>query len=277
MGLHTKWKKRHPQSLGFGPIQASGIGLHAIIARRINELEGFGVEGFSEVRRASMSRAADEIWGTERAYDRLSSIYDLVFDPVCLPGRRTAIEKLDCRPGDRVLEIGVGTGASVPLYPPDVQVFGADLSRGMLHKAKRRLDGIQDGADWHLARMDAGNLGFAEASFDKVVAFYVISVLPDPIAAIQEMKRVCRPGGDLILLNHFHNPNPFVGWIESLLNPLTQRIGWKTDLNLEDLLDQAELDVREVQPVNLFGYWSLIRACNEEAAEAIRGSAAGIG
>ena len=110
------------------------------------------------------------------------------------------------KPGDRVLEVGVGTGINAALYPRDCAVTGIDLSSSMLEKARERVarKGIRN---VRLLEMDAADLKFADNSFDIVYAPYLISVVPDPVAVAREMRRVCRPGGRIIILNHFRSPN----------------------------------------------------------------------
>ena len=127
-------------------------------------------------------------------------------------------------PGDRVLEVGVGTGINAALYPRDCAVTGIDLSDGMLEKARRRIarKGI---TNVRLVEMDAADLKFAEGSFDIVYAPYLISVVPDPVAVAREMHRVCRPGGKIIILNHFRSSNKAVAWVERAISPFTVHIG----------------------------------------------------
>jgi len=220
-----------------------------------------------------MPRREDEGREVERAYDRLAHVYDLVFGALCVPGRKRAVDRLECSPGDRILEIGVGTGYCCGLYPPGVKVVGIDISKEMLRRAAERRDGSENGS-WGLARMDAHRLGFADDSFDKVVAFYVISVLPDPVRGVEEMKRVCRPGGDLVVVNHFHHANPLIKKMEKILDPITSWLGWRTTLELDGLVSSTQLDVMDVEPVNLFGYWTLVHARKgSRAVEAATGLA----
>src|SRR5690625_4872789 len=135
------------------------------------------------------------------AYRRLAKRYDSLFGPIFEPGRELSIAKMACRPGDHVLEVGVGTGLSLPHYPQGVTVDGIDLSPDMLERARQRVNG--SGERIKLQVMDAQALAFDDDSFYKVVAMYVASVVPDPNRMITEMKRVCRAGGDLFIVNHF--------------------------------------------------------------------------
>ncbi|MDN5862137.1 MAG: class I SAM-dependent methyltransferase [Salinisphaera sp.] len=194
------------------------------------------------------------------AYRRMAKSYDRVFGPIFEPGRRLALQKMACVNGDRVLEVGVGTGLSLPQYPVGVDVTGIDLSEDMLERARCRLNGTANRV--RLEQMDAQDLTFPDDSFDKVVAMYVASVVPDPTKMIAEMKRVCRPGGDLFIVNHFSRDHGVIALLERLLAPLSRLVGFRPSFPLTGFLDQASMDVREVVPVNLFGYWKLIRATN---------------
>ena len=141
-----------------------------------------------------------------RVYENIAWFYDLTFGPALHPGRVDAIARMGIKAGDRVLEVGVGTGINAALYPRDCAVTGIDFSDGMLEKARRRVarKGI---TNVRLLEMDAADLKFAEGSFDIVYAPYLISVVPDPVAVAREMHRVCRPGGKIIVLNHFRSSN----------------------------------------------------------------------
>ena len=153
------------------------------------------------------------------AYRRLSRQYDRFFGPVFEQGREVAVRKMDCRAGDRVLEVGVGTGLSLDHYADDVEVVGIDVSPEMLEYAKARVNGNADRIS--LALMDAQALEYADNSFDKVVAMYVVSVAPDPKKVVEEMKRVCKPGGDLFIVNHFSQGKGAMASLERMVSPLS--------------------------------------------------------
>src|SRR5256714_2233582 len=176
-----------------------------------------------------------------RVYENIAWAYDLVFGPALHPGRVDAIKRMGIRPGDRVLEVGVGTGINAALYPRDCSVTGIDLSSSMLEKARERVarKGVRN---VRLLQMDAANLKFADDSFDIVYAPYVISVVPDPVALASEMRRVCRPGGRIVILNHFRSRNTLMAWLERLISPFTVHIGFKSDLDLPAFLAQGELN-----------------------------------
>jgi phosphatidylethanolamine/phosphatidyl-N-methylethanolamine N-methyltransferase len=191
----------------------------------------------------------------ERVYEKLAHIYDFAFGPALHAGRVRAVERMAIRPGDRVLEVGVGTGISVPLYPSDCAVTGIDLSACMLEHA-RRIAALMPNV--RLLEMDAADLKFADNSFDIVYAPYVISVVPDPLAVVREMQRVCRPGGRIVILNHFLSPNRLLAWFERSISPLTVHIGFKSDLDLPALIAQAELKPVSIEKINFPRIWSLV-------------------
>lgn len=204
------------------------------------------------------------------AYKRYAGLYDYVFGWIFHSGRERVVDGMDCQPGQRVLEVGAGTGLSLPLYPRGTQVVGIDISPHMLAKAQKRvaarhLDNVR------LEVMDAQQLVFDDDSFDKVAAMYVTSVVPDPEAVVAEMQRVCKPGGDIFIVNHFSHSNRFVQACERMISPLSRFVGFHPDHSLQELVNNTALDIEDISPTNLFGYWSIIHARNsgkiaEEAA-----------
>ncbi len=193
----------------------------------------------------------------EAVYDKLAKVYDLTFGPTLHPGRLQAIQRMNMQPGERVLEVGVGTGINLSLYPKQCSVTGIDFSGQMLEKARERAarKGIRN---IRLLQMDAADLKFADGSFDIVYAPYVISVVPDPVKVAQEMHRVCRGGGRIIFLNHFLSPNPILSRIERLISPFTIHIGFKADLDLPAFLAQADAQPVSIEKVNIPRLWSLV-------------------
>ncbi|MGP1678061.1 MAG: class I SAM-dependent methyltransferase [Burkholderiales bacterium] len=204
----------------------------------------------------------------EQAYRRYARFYDVCFGAVFQPGRRAIIDRMDCGPGDRILEVGVGTGLSLPLYPQNVSVVGIDISRHMLDRARVRLARSGRGNVAELMVMDAENMAFEDDSFDKVVAMYVASVVPDPERLVDEMRRVCKPGGQIFMVNHFHSRNPVLGGFERLLAPLSKQLGFRPDFSLDRFLGATGLDARNIRPVNLFDFSTMVEARNNKQGAA---------
>ena len=206
---------------------------------------------------------------TIRTYRLFSGSYDVVFGPVFHPGRKEAVRVANYRPGQRILEAGVGTGLSLPYFRADSQVTGIDISTEMLAKARRRVErqGLAHVAGLHV--MDAEHLDFEDNSFDAVLALYVASVVPSPARFAAEMRRVCIPGGTIVLVNHFTSENWALRFMEKRLAHLARHIGFHADFPLEAFLSESGLAVREIRPSNLFGYWRLLRCINEKPASTL--------
>jgi phosphatidylethanolamine/phosphatidyl-N-methylethanolamine N-methyltransferase len=204
----------------------------------------------------------------EQAYRRYARFYDVCFGAVFQPGRRAIDDTMDCGRGERILEVGVGTGLSLPLYPQDVNVVGIDISRHMLAQARVRVarDRLANVAE--LVVMDAENMAFEDDSFDKVVAMYVASVVPDPGRLVDEMRRVCKPGGQIYVVNHFHSRNPMLRGVERTLAPLSRQLGFRPDFSLDRFLGQTGLDPMNIRPVNLFDFSTLVEAVNNKRSVA---------
>jgi phosphatidylethanolamine/phosphatidyl-N-methylethanolamine N-methyltransferase len=197
-----------------------------------------------------------------RVYEKLAIVYDLAFGPALQAGRRRAIEQMPHGPAVRVLEVGVGTGVNLDLYPPNCSVVGIDLSGPMLERAHSRM--LRKGLrNIRLLEMDAARMEFADQTFDIVYAPYVISVVPDPVAVAREMRRVCRGGGRIVMLNHFRSANRFFASFERAISPLTVHIGFKSDLDLSALLAQAGLEPVSIEKVNTPRIWSLVTCVKE--------------
>jgi phosphatidylethanolamine/phosphatidyl-N-methylethanolamine N-methyltransferase len=193
----------------------------------------------------------------EGVYDKLAKVYDLVFGPTLHPGRVQAIKKMGLKADDRVLEVGVGTGINLSLYPRQCRVTGIDFSASMLEKARDRVS-RENISGVRLVQMDAVDLKFPDDSFDIVYAPYLISVVPDPVKVAQEMRRVCRRGGRIVFLNHFLSPNVLLSRLERLISPLTIHVGFKSDLDLPAFLAQADLKPVSIEKVNIPKIWSLV-------------------
>lgn len=196
-----------------------------------------------------------------KAYDRWAPVYDLVFGPVFARGRSAAAQAAD-RVGGRVLEVGVGTGLSLPAYARTTRLVGIDLSAPMLAKARRRVAALGLTNVERLAVMDAERLDFPDGAFDAVVAQYVVTAVPDPEAALDEFLRVVRPGGEIILTTRIGAERGLRGGVERLLAPATARLGWRTEFPFERYGRWARARgalLAERRPLPPLGHFSLIR------------------
>ena len=207
-----------------------------------------------------------DLHDTLRTYRLFSGSYDIVFGPVFHPGRKDAVRIANDRPGQRILEVGVGTGLSLPHFRPDSRVTGIDVSAEMLARAQRRAERRRLTHVEGLHVMDAENLEFADSSFDAVLALYVASVVPNPARFAAEMRRVCIPGGTIVVVNHFTSENLLLRLIEKRLGRLARHIGFHADFPFDAFRHDSRLSIREVRPSNLFGYWKLLRCVNEKPA-----------
>jgi len=199
----------------------------------------------------------------QRAYELYAPVYDFIFDWIFAPGRVAAVKQLGLEANDRVLEVGIGTGLNLPLYPPFVRLTGIDLSQEMLDKAVERVQTLTM-PNVTLKVMDATSMDFGSDEFDKALATYTISAVPDPVAVLREMRRVVRPDGVIVILNHFRSERRTVGRFEDLVAPICTRLGWKSNLPLTPLLKQVGLTPEVVVKVNMFNGWRLVKCVNRK-------------
>jgi phosphatidylethanolamine/phosphatidyl-N-methylethanolamine N-methyltransferase len=176
-----------------------------------------------------------------KLYYEFSHLYDRVFARVFYPRIEQVIRSLEMEPGAQVLEVGVGTGLSFTAYPTHSYVTGVDLAPDMLEQAQEKID--RNG--WrHLKvlEMDALNLKFPDNTFNYVMAFHVVSVVPDATRLMREVLRVCKPGGTIVIINHFRSRNRLLAALDTFIEPITRRLGWHT-LGLHEVVDGLPLDI----------------------------------
>jgi phosphatidylethanolamine/phosphatidyl-N-methylethanolamine N-methyltransferase len=199
----------------------------------------------------------------ERAYELYAPVYDFIFDWIFAPGRAAAVRQLALQPNDVTLEVGIGTGLNLPLYPPICRLIGIDLSQEMLDKAVERVQTLAM-PNVTLKVMDATALDFGDNEFDKALATYTISAVPDPVAVLREMRRVVKPGGILVILNHFRSDRRLSGLFEDVVAPVCTRLGWKSNLPMTPLLEAVGLTPELIVKVNMFNGWRLVTCVNRK-------------
>jgi phosphatidylethanolamine/phosphatidyl-N-methylethanolamine N-methyltransferase len=198
------------------------------------------------------------------AYRRWAGIYDVAFGGVSAIARRRAVALANCQPGTRVLEVGVGTGLALPRYLPEKRITGIDLSAEMLAGARKRVAERRLRNVEALHEMDAEATDFADASFDIAVAMFVASVVPNPPRLLAEMRRVVRPGGAILFVNHFAAKAGPRWWVERAMAPASRALGWHPDFAMEALFSPADRAQAEAEalPVPPFGIFTLVRLAN---------------
>jgi len=203
------------------------------------------------------SRVSSDSRRVEKVYSALARVYDAAFDWALGPGRRRALETLEAGPGERILEVGVGTGLSLPFYPSGCRITGIDIAEPMLEQARRRAK-LLGKPHVELQRMDARALDFADETFDKVIAPYVMSVVPEPGCVMREIRRVCRIGGRVVVVNQFQSSRGPLRAVERVATPASQWVGFRLDLPLGTITGTAGLATERVERVNMLGMWRLV-------------------
>jgi phosphatidylethanolamine/phosphatidyl-N-methylethanolamine N-methyltransferase len=195
------------------------------------------------------------------AYERWAPVYDEVFGACFRSGQRRAVETLASGPGERILEVGIGTGLTLPLWHRQSEVTGIDVSEPMLHRARRvrRSRGL---SNVKLRLLDAQATDYADNHFDKIAALYVLSVAPSAPALLKEMRRICKPSGRIVIVNHFAHPHPFIHRCERLLANYAGLLGFHPAMPLSVITRAPGLRIHRIEPVNWGGYWTLIEAEN---------------
>jgi phosphatidylethanolamine/phosphatidyl-N-methylethanolamine N-methyltransferase len=192
-----------------------------------------------------------------KLYSELAPLYDKIFGKIFYSRLERVIEALDIEPGAKVLEVGAGTGTSFPAYPSHCEVTGIDLAPDMLERAQRK---IRENGWTHLRvlEMNALELEFPDNTFDYVMAFHVVTVVPDPVRMIAEAQRVCKPGGTIVIVNHFTTDVPLLGSLTEALDPITRWLGWRTDLKLKPFIETTSLTVEKVYKLSKASLYTVV-------------------
>ena len=215
---------------------------------------------------AQKTQKTMSIAAVREAYRRWAPVYDNTFGLFATRGRRHAVEVINQRRGGRVLEVGVGTGLSLPHFGPHLKISGVDISPEMLEKARERVQkhGLRNVEA--LREMDAAKLDFSDNSFDIVVAMYVMTVVPNPERVMQELERVCAPGGEVMIVNHFSQDHGMRGWVERKMAPYADQLGWHPVFPLEKVMGRPRLALIERKPLWPAGLFTLVRFRKQKAA-----------
>ncbi len=206
-----------------------------------------------------------EIDAVRSSYRRWAPVYDGTFGAVTRVGRRRAVEYINGGSG-RVLEVGVGTGLALGEYAPHLEVTGVDVSAEMLKKARRKAAALNLTHVAGLREMDARALDFPEDRFDIVVAMYLVSVVPEPETVVAEMARVCKPGGEVLIVNHFARQRGALAKIEKAAAPFSEVLGWHSDFPIQRVLGEERLVVEEERSLPPFGMFTFLRQRKLRAA-----------
>lgn len=192
------------------------------------------------------------------AYRRWAPVYDNTFGRFTTEGRRHAVEIINQRQG-KVLEVGVGTGLSLPDYGRHLEIEGIDLSPEMLDKAREKVleEGLVNVTGLH--EMDAGELMFPTGAFDTVVAMYVMTVVPDPEKVMRELARVCKVGGEVILVNHFSQEEGVRGWVERRMAPFADKLGWHPVFDVDRVMVCDNLRLVGRRALRPWGLFTMLR------------------
>ena len=206
-----------------------------------------------------------ELESVSKAYRRMAPFYDVSFGAISRAARRAGIARVNER-GGSVLEVGVGTGLSLPHYGQGARVTGIDFSHEMLARAREKVDELSLENVVALRQMDARSLDFADDSFDTVVAMFLVSVAPDPERVMAEMSRVCRPGGEVMVVNHFARDKGVIALAEQGFSRFERTLGWHSDFRIDSVLGAPGLTLLENRALWPLGIFSLLRFCKDGAA-----------
>jgi phosphatidylethanolamine/phosphatidyl-N-methylethanolamine N-methyltransferase len=227
-----------------GSLTRSGEAQKSIFARAVSAISG-------EAAQLDDNAVRD-------AYRRWAPVYDSTFGRFSAAGRRSAVDVINRRQG-RVLEVGVGTGLSLPHYARHLDIVGIDLAPEMLEKARERVARSKLAHVSGLHEMDAGALTFGDATFDTVVAMYVMTVVPHPDRVMAELARVVRPGGQVLLVNHFSQDDGVRGFVERRMAPFGDRLGWHPLFDVSRVMVSDDLQLMERRSLAPMGLFTMLR------------------
>ena len=203
---------------------------------------------------------------TKKIYDVHSMFYDATFGRLVARRVAKAISHMNIAPDDRILDLGIGTGMSLNFYPQDRgNIVGIDLSSGMLREARKKIR-EQGRNNASVFQADAMKLPFADDSFDHVFISHVITVVSDPYVLVREAQRVCKPGARIVIVNHFQSTNRFIALIEKWLCPLCTKLGWRSDLALQDLIQRTGVTVDYRYKLDSIDLWETVVINNDKSA-----------
>ena len=202
---------------------------------------------------------------TRKIYDVQSVFYDATFGRLVKRRIERAIEHMNITDSDTVLDLGIGTGASLSFYPENGRIFGVDLSAGMLRECRKKIRerGLKRAV---VFQADALKLPFADDSFDHVFISHVISVVSDPAVLVREAQRVAKPGARIVIVNHFQSTNRFIAMVEKWLCPLCTKLGWRSDLALQDLVRQTGVSIDYRFKLESIDLWETVVISNNKSA-----------
>ncbi|WP_209599471.1 class I SAM-dependent methyltransferase [Ruegeria sp. HKCCSP351] len=198
-----------------------------------------------------------DIKAVQTSYARWAPVYDKTFGAVTSGGRQQAVDYINRFPG-KVLEVGVGTGLSLEHYKPEMQVTGIDFSEDMLQKARNKVRDLSLSHVVELRQMDARTLDFPDNHFDTIAAMHVLSVVPEPERVMSEIARVCKPGGRVVITNHFQRKRGLLSSLERVFAPLANTIGWHSDFEIESVLQEDAFAVVEQKPLPPLGMMTFL-------------------
>ncbi len=202
---------------------------------------------------------------TKKIYDVHSVFYDATFGRLVKRRIERAIDHMNVTPTDLVLDLGIGTGVSLNYYPSHAQVVGIDLSAGMLRECRKKIR--ERGLDRAFVfQSNALTLPFADSTFDHVFISHVISVVSDPVQLVREAQRVAKPGARIVIVNHFQSTNRFIALVEKWLCPLCTKLGWRSDLALQDLIRRTGVEIEYRYKLESIDLWETVVITNNKSA-----------